>query len=251
MKRITAVWGIQKIRGEWKKPEDWTRELQKAWCRDERAEDIEELVIIIGNSDWQTQRPLHPPQDATIKAYPTGCAAWTGTTETTNTITSRDPNLRITETVTSSLRFVIDSSYIRPNKPRQYWKVVSGTLTWSAQVAGQCTGTGGGSLAVRDMGPGDEVARLTIYEESGKMVYMLTGGPWPSDIPKYRLNCPNGSGPPPEFPLMAALGWFNYDSNRNQLAADGKTFRGDFTSHVPASNGGITTHFRYSFQVSP
>src|SRR5687767_7759121 len=49
-----TVWGLEKIRGTWRQPVDWTEELQKAWCRDDAAEDIEELVLIFGNHDWRT-----------------------------------------------------------------------------------------------------------------------------------------------------------------------------------------------------
>ena len=248
----TSVWGIVKIGGTWKDPEDWTREFQLAWCRDDRMEDIEELAIVFGNSDWETEKPLIPIDTPKVKAYPVGCTAWSGTTVTTNTITSTEPDITITEVVRSSMRFIVDSSFIRKGERRQYWKVESGTLSWQVNVTGACTGQAQGNLPISDMGPGDEVATLQIWEEGGKILVSGLQGPWPTDIPTYTVTCPGSSEPPALMVFMTNAGWFGTDSDRNQLAADGKSFGGDFTSQ-PASGGGgsILTRWVYSFHVAP
>ena len=103
-----SVWGIQKIRGTWIDPEDWTKDFQKAWCRSEAKEDIEELVIVFGNSDSVRLEPVKPEKLPEIKAYPFGCTAWTGTSDAEKTIVSRDPALKIVERVTSNMRLEID-----------------------------------------------------------------------------------------------------------------------------------------------
>lgn len=247
----TSVWGIVKIGGTWKDPKDWTREFQLAWCRDEQKEDIEELAIVFGNSDWETEQPLIPRETPTVKAYPVGCTAWSGTTVTTNTITSTDPNITITEVVRSSMRFIVDSSFIQKDQPRQYWKVESGTLNWQVNVTGACTGQAQGNLPIRDMGPGDEVATLQIWEEDGKIVVSGLQGPWPADIPTYTITCPGSSEPPALMLFMTNAGWFGTDSDRNQLAADGKSFGGDFTSRTAGGGGSIVTRWVYSFHVAP
>ena len=247
----TSVWGIVKIRGTWKDPQDWTREFQLAWCRDDSKEDIEELAIVFGNSDWETEQPLIPRETPTVKAYPVGCTAWSGTTVTTNTITSTDPNVTITEIVRSSMRFIVDTSFVLKGEPRQYWKVESGTLNWQVNVTGACTGQRQGNLAIRDMGGGDEVATLQIWEENGKMVVSGLQGPWPADIPTYTVTCPGSSDPPTQMQVLSTAGWFGTDSDRNQLAADGKSFGGDFTSRTAGGGGSIVTRWQYSFRVAP
>ncbi|MEQ1913084.1 MAG: hypothetical protein ABMA15_29995, partial [Vicinamibacterales bacterium] len=85
-----SVWGIQKIRGRWEDPKDWTDVFQKAWCRDDSTEDLEELVIVFGNSDSETLEPVKPEKLPELKASPTGCTAWVGTSTAQTTMTSND-----------------------------------------------------------------------------------------------------------------------------------------------------------------
>jgi len=245
----TAVWGLAKLKGEWKEPKNWTRDLDRVWCRDDANEDIEELILVFGNSDWQTKKTLIPFDDPTIKTYPTGCTAWSGSTTTTNTITSTAPNLTITEVVTSTMRFVVDSGLILRGQPREYWKVQSGSLSWRTSVTGDCSGGGSGGVGIRDMGSGNEVATLRIWEEDRKMHVSGSQGPWPEEIPRYTINCPRGNVPTVSMVLITALGWFNTDSDRDLLSPDGKSFGGDFTSRV--ADGAVTTRFQYQFRVSP
>ena len=248
----TSVWGIVKIGGTWKDPEDWTHEFQLAWCRDDSKEDIEELAIVFGNSDWETEKPLIPREDPEVKAYPVGCTAWSGTTITTNTVTSTAPNLTITEIIRSRMRFIVDTGLAHKGRRREYWKVESGTLNWQATLTGDCTGQGQGSVAITDLGPGNEVATLHIREENGKMLVSGAQGPWPGNMPTYTVTCPKSEAPPQQFPLYSNLGWFGTDPALNQLSADGKSFGGDFTSRITSPPGGsVVTRTQYSFRVAP
>lgn len=45
------VWAIKSIRGEWKEPEDWTKEEQKEFCRDLDDDNLTDLVIVISNTN--------------------------------------------------------------------------------------------------------------------------------------------------------------------------------------------------------
>jgi hypothetical protein len=42
---------VKKIGGQWQAPEDWTDESTKFFCRDKQAERVQELVLIVSNSD--------------------------------------------------------------------------------------------------------------------------------------------------------------------------------------------------------
>ena len=46
---------LQKIDGQWRAAEDWSGESEKSYCRDKRAERIEELVLVYSNSDAGTE----------------------------------------------------------------------------------------------------------------------------------------------------------------------------------------------------
>jgi hypothetical protein len=240
-----SVWGIQKIRGTWKKAEDWSKDVGKVWCRDNASEDLEELIIVFGNSDWQSKQLLKPAEDPVVKAYPAGCAAWEGTTTTFNVLATSDPKLTIQETVTSTMRFVIDSALMAPGRPREYWKVLSGTIHWRSQVTGDCTGGGSGEVAIRDLD--DKIAVLNIWEEARKMQVSGSNGPWPAEIPRYPITCPRAQTRS-EMLLVSALGWFNVPPEETRFSSDGRSFRGDFTSSPTTE---ITVRHQYRFNVSP
>ena len=244
----TSVWGIQKIRGTWKDPEDWTKELTKAWCRDEAKEDIEELVIIVGNSDWQGKKMLKPPEDPKVKAYSTGCTAWTSSTVLTTIMPIPGKGSTITAVVRSTARFEVDTSFNGSGEQRQYWKVVSGKMNWRAEVTGGCSGGTSGSRGIRLGADSNPEANIHIWEEGGKMVATVGEGPWPGNIPTYPLTCPGD--PPVMFMVYSAGHGIGISSMlpKETLDPDGKGFRGDYTVDL---GGGTTRRFQYSFHVSP
>ena len=95
-----------------------------------------------------------------------------------------------------------------------------------------------------DMGPGDEIATLRVWEEGGRWHHSGSSGPWPGDIPRYTITCPQG---PAELVLMGALGFFVTDFNNDQVAANGRSFGGNHTS---SAGPGITTRHQYSFRCA-
>ena len=244
-----SVWGIQKIRGTWIDPEDWTRDLQKSWCRSEAKEDIEELVIVFGNSDSVRLEPVKPEKLPEIKAYPYGCTAWTGTSDAEKTIVTRDPALKIVERVTSSMRLEIDPELELPGQPREYWKITGGELTWSVTVTGVCTGGGSGKVAITDRGPGDEIATLRVWEDEKVLRYSGGTGPWPGDVPTYTIRCPNQ--PPTQMVLFLALGWWTTDMQNDTVSDNGMTLRGTLTTNQGDATQAITDRLTYELRRSP
>jgi len=241
-----GVWAIEKIGGSWKAPIDLTKESGKTWCRDNTGENIQELILSFTNNEWQdTTRRVDPGRNRpVIRAYPTGCTGWIGTTSMTNTIRSTDPAITIVENVNTTMRFAVDSALILAGQPIEYWKVVGGHVTWDATVSGQCTGGASGGFTITDMGPGDEIATLRVWQEGGQLHHSGSSGPWPGDIPRFTISCPNETV---ELALIAALGFFVTDFNRDLLAPNGRSFSGDHTS---SAGPGVTTRHRYSFRCT-
>lgn len=241
-----SVWIIEKIGGKWQTPAEFTAKSGKTWCRDNASEDLSELHIIFVNREWQdTTLKVDPgTRVPLLSAYPTGCSGWVGTSDMTNTIVSTGPDVKIVESVHTNMQFVLDSALMRPGRPHQYWKTAGGQITWHVQVTGDCSGAAQGVIAIPNV-TGDHVATLTVWEENGTMHHSGTSGPWPGDIPRYTVRCPNESA---EMTFMAALGFFVTDGDKDALAVDGKSFAGSFTGPQPVP--WITTHHRYSFRCA-
>ena len=75
------VQAIVKIRGQgWKPAEDWTALATKRFCRDRPSEDVEQLVIVISNSQYTNGTVVgelgQPPE---IQVSSLGCSPWEGT----------------------------------------------------------------------------------------------------------------------------------------------------------------------------
>lgn len=62
-KKNAAIRAILKIDGSWQEPEDWTNEPYKTFCRDVPDENVEEMVIIISNSEWEDKLDKLQPED--------------------------------------------------------------------------------------------------------------------------------------------------------------------------------------------
>ncbi len=239
-----AVWGIAKIRGQWQPAADWSKDESRTWCRDDRAEDIEELYLVFVNRQWQNAALLVDPGAhlPTLTATPAGCGGLVGISDMVTTLVSTDPALTIVESVKADMRFVLDSTLITRGQPAEYWKTAGGTLRWHVQVTGQCSVFAEGVVAIPSLSD-DHVATLHIWNENGRMHHSGTNGPWPGDLPQYTLSCPEG---PVERVLTGALGFFVTDFAQDSLATDGKSFGGNFaiTDHAPA----ITTTHKYLFR---
>ena len=84
-----TLWVVKKIGGKWKTPEDWTKDDFKAFCLDQKDERIEELLVIVSNSEVapKTEQPFRislraPMQVSTSNV---GCWRFEGTASTTTT----------------------------------------------------------------------------------------------------------------------------------------------------------------------
>jgi hypothetical protein len=240
---FAGVHGLVKIKGQWKTPDDWTSTSAKTWCRDADTEDLEELIVVFTNKEWQDTMKVVDPgaHRPTVKAYPTGCVGWAGTDSMSQTITSPDPRLTIEESIVSTIRFGVDSSLMLAGQPVEYWKSVGGSISWQVTVSGACSGTAQGSLAIPELND-DHVASLQISSENGRLRHSGSNGPWPGRIPAYKVNCANGQTA--ELVLYGALGFFGTEG---ELSRDGKSFSGNSVSHPSPAH---TVRHRYSFRCA-
>ena len=239
-----SVWIVPRVLGTWEAPIDLSRVPAKTWCRDEPF-DVEELFIVFTNNGWKDlartvdSRPDLPK----VTAHRVGCMGWVGTSESVTTITAKDPNWKIVETISTNIQFNANRELNTPGQPREYWKALNGTIRWHVQVTGECSGVAEGELGIPDI-PDDPAATLRIWEEDGKLRHMGTNGPWPGDIPRYKVTCREGTG---ELVLHSALGWFVTDGDKDEMDPDGKSFSGDFLGGFPPD---IVVRHTYRFRCA-
>ncbi len=83
-----SVQAVFKIEGQGWRSENWSYQLQKTFCRDQKAERLEELVIIIGNSDWQNKSAVPAGRAPKLMVNNIGCWRWTGEARVATQISS-------------------------------------------------------------------------------------------------------------------------------------------------------------------
>lgn len=115
---------------------DLTEKPYITFCRDKRAERIEELVLIISNSDKDRQHKLKAPDlEPRLSVSNMGCWQWKGTGNfTTSTL---DGSLSMSISTTNATWKRPDGEEQSP--PFVFYKA-QGTLNWT--VSGKCSGSG-------------------------------------------------------------------------------------------------------------
>jgi hypothetical protein len=240
-----SVWGIEKIKGKWNDPVPYTKDFDKYWCRDNSKEDLEELVLVFGNSDWQTFKPLNPKQPPLLKAYSSGCPDWVGTTSMTLTLDLGYGTL--IETVNAEIEFALDTAYIVPGERPEYWQGVSGKISWTMTLrGGQCSGSDRGSFPIKAPAPGeDDITRLRMWVDGDSLAYNNSKGPWPDRYePKLEYRCKDA--PTIQAPLLSSGGWWVMPTMPPpHMALDAKTFSGVHRIIQPKT----TMDFKWSFHM--
>ena len=106
------VQALVKIGGSWREAEDWTGTAQKEFCRDKPEEKLEELVLIVSNSEWRDAAHILQGGDARLSAEKTLCeGGGVGTATHTSDWDYSDTHTRSTghETLkTSNYEFTLD-----------------------------------------------------------------------------------------------------------------------------------------------
>lgn len=123
---------LAKIGGQWRAPEDWTRLARKRYCREQPAEHIEELVIIVSNSAWNDRSHVLSGKKIDVDSRELGCTCdalagvtnWIGTGGFTYQVVADDGLDRLEQTVGASVSAEFGSSTYGG----------SGTLTGSTNI---------------------------------------------------------------------------------------------------------------------
>ncbi|MBI5719654.1 MAG: Ig-like domain-containing protein [Burkholderiales bacterium] len=248
----------KKIGGQWRAVEDWTNEPYKQFCLDQAEERLEELVIIVSNSEVNrgSEQPFRIP-----KAFPmqiatsnVGCWRWLGTASTVLTVSTPGAQGERTASGTNMLMTVAS--------------VAPGRIAFGP-VAGRLRGLYNG------VSTGCEIT----LDGAGKELYLGMGAEYlpPSDDGRIEINLDldfglgSLGGEPPSRKLVVLDGttlltttrtavcgpvtvvsvgdesweWMRVDNAENfAVSADGRTISGRFTASSPNSTINTLWEFR-------
>lgn len=150
-----AVWGIVKIGDEWQEPEDLSKQASKSWCRDVPEQNIQELVLVYSNSDWQGKHSMDPVEPSTVTGKGVGCQGWSGTMTAVQTWDTSEGHGNASSTFTGTWVVADPDAPVAPCQSFGDPDVCilytpDGTISWSwdAHVPGVngCSSTTSGSL---------------------------------------------------------------------------------------------------------
>jgi hypothetical protein len=242
-RQFIKVQVFTKIGGEWKGPLDWTTEYVKQFCLDKNEERLEEMIVIVSNSEANrgSEKPFSFPLEFPMQVSTSnvGCWQWEGnsTTETTG----------YDGTVRKSTGADILFEMLWSNPGRIAFETTRGTATGSQVTPlGQCTITSGGALA--------DITKHAIPD--GRLEYNLDLHLGANDEPNRDLVAASGSTELfttttfrcPDFTQTTSdkqfWGWLEHSDIANlTVSADGQTIEGNLTETSPVGTRKTTFKF--------
>ena len=161
------VQALIKINNAWTR-EDWSDTSSRVFCRDRKAQNLQELVLIVTNSNFkmsQTNYNYGPPGlDPLLQVSPTACYQWKGTFDVANT---SDPN--VTDTLTGNVTFEAPADLAGPDV---FFTMKSGSAYLVMQGENSDHTMRFNASGWADLKPSDPNNYLDTYN-------LVTGGPHP------------------------------------------------------------------------
>jgi hypothetical protein len=235
-----------KIDGQWSGPHDWTGDTHKQFCRDKKDERLEELLLLVSNSEANrgSEQPFELPDNLPLHVSTSnvGCWQWEGNSSTD--FTGSDGT--VIKTAAAQVLYEVTISLAT----RMHFEATRGTAS-ASQVTplGDCTITG--------------TAPQTA----------ITKRPIPDGTLIYNLDLDLGLGEPVNRDVLALYGSttisttttfvcpeFNQTTVADQswpwlpgimpaavaVSADGQTIEGQITTPHPGGLGNQTATFKFT-----
>ncbi len=165
------------------------------FCRDQKDQRLEKLVIIISNSEWtsagvkKTLDELVSLSRPILKIRNTGCWRWQGDVTATETIADGDRQSTTTlkSKVTLEHSAEISPGGVNENCELRLFRVVSLETDWShSGTLGDCSGTGKDHYTYTASNSNEVVLLVTDSRE-----YLASGGWGDATGPSVRYRCPD------------------------------------------------------------
>jgi hypothetical protein len=237
--------------------EDWTDKHYAPFCRDLLKERVNDLVIIVSNSDWKEQKKLEPIRPATLDATNVACRGWEVEAELTHT--NKAPHIDQTSVVKTKATYEL---YREGNEGfnTESYKLASGTANWThSGRRWDCAGSGSGSYPVADPRlPTMMVVEtydgsvLPPYTEGTRNYTALGSRPGGAKPITVTYSCPGGSSRPEMIDLGVGT-WLQTNRGLDEwpsVNADGKTLQGSLTYTTASEGGDGVMEYRYTWKMT-
>lgn len=234
-KEFMKVQVKKKIGGQWQATEDWTGEPFKQFCLDKKDERLEELLIVVSNSEVNraNEQPFRIPKNFPMRVSTSnvGCWQWQGTATTTvndsffnlNSTTTGTVTVAVTAVLPGRLIFEPHAGLIKASAMQVFGCTTTFTMPDKTIVPGAAAGANGNldfnldlDLGFSDLG-GEPPDRKTITLQGFSSMATTT-----------TIVCPGGT--------TATTGeqsweWLKVnDPSLYSVSADGQTIEGNLTS---------------------
>jgi len=244
---------LKKIGGAWSAAEDWTMEPYKSFCLDKKDERLEELLIIVSNSEVNraADEPVRIPKQFPMQLSTSnvGCWRWQGTASTR--ITIADPVNNTVATASAIVQFEAVPTQIPGRITFETSAgVVNGVQTGTIGTPmGTCTiDLFAADTPIVKKTPPDGTIDINLDLDIGfglppdRNLITLAGNSILST--RQRLICPSGTE---TTTVDMSWNWFQVDDlNSREVSADGQKIEGEFNQSNPAINTTIRTLFNFS-----
>ena len=248
--QFMKVQAVKKIAGQWRAPEDWTQESYKQFCLDKKDERLEELILIISNSEVNraSELPFSIPKlfPMVLSTSNVGCWKWQGTASTNSSASLPVPvdntgratvTFEVAATLPGRLQFETSAGLIFGNGTATLG-VCSVTSVGANRVPVKGEVPPGGTIDMNldlDLGFG-QISSDPPNRKFLKLFGLTTLSTTTTVV------CPNGTQ---VSTLDSSWDWLHTDVPGNyKVSTDGQTIEGSFTAVVP---GGATINSVWKF----
>lgn len=237
---------LRKIGGKWQAPEDWTNDAFKTWCLDKQDERLEELLLIVSNSqaDRSVEQPFVIGNKSPMKLATSnvGCWRWFGTSSLTTQWVTGETTVesmtgqffRYRELLDPALRSVglIGLDAFIADQPSQIAFSISGRLDASG-----CTISGSGTALQQAIGEGSLFINYLTLDGPPSPLDRMVVGSGTTTVPAVTetIACAGGVE---KVTLDIAANWLSLPPEGVRISADGQTISG---SWVRTDSGGTKT----------
>ena len=248
--QFMKVQAVKKIADQWQAPEDWTQESYKQFCLDKKDERLQELILIVSNSEVNraNELPFSIPKlfPMVLSTSNVGCWKWQGTASTNS---SASLPLQVDNTGSAAVTFEVAATL----PGRLIFDTSAGNISGNGTTTlGVCSVTSVGANRVPVKGEVPPGGTIDMNLDLDLGFGQISGDPPNRNLLKLvgltilstttTVVCPNGTQ---VSTLDSSWDWLHSEVPGNyKVSANGQTIEGTFTAVVP---GGATINSVWKF----